>query len=100
MIPRRVFPKLKKLLPQLQMGHGSDYTKYDNLILVNKLSLEQRRVFAGFWAQLAVAWLVAGLIGPYFADIQSYSAPKLMLVVFWTGTSIAFMLHLTRGGKK
>lgn len=67
---------------------------------MNKLSLEQRRAFAGFWAQLAVAWIAGGIIGPYLAGSQPYPIVKFAVVSSWTGVSLIFMLYLTQGGKK
>lgn len=67
---------------------------------MNKLSLEQRRAFAGFWAQLAVAWLVSGFVIPYLTGNLPVPAEKIVTSLAWSGLSIWFMLDLTGKDKK
>lgn len=95
------FPKLKKLFPQLQMGHGSDYTKYDNLILVNKLSWEQRRALANFLAQFAAILLGSGLVIPMFSENLPNNVIRTVSVsIISAGIIIWIMLWFLRGGKR
>lgn len=67
---------------------------------MNKLSWEQRRAFAGFFGNFAVAWFAGGIVGPYLAGNLLYSAEKIIASLFWGGVSLVSMLYFTKGGKK
>jgi len=38
---------------------------------MGKLNIDQRRLLASFFANIAVGWFGAGVISPFLADIQS-----------------------------
>jgi len=67
---------------------------------VKRLSLDQRRVLAEFCANFAVAWLAAGVVGPYVAgkSLLEVSKPAIFSVI-WAGVLLIVMLYLTRGEK-
>lgn len=67
---------------------------------MKKLSAKQRQLLAEFAANLAVAWLAAGIIAPLITGrvFQEIAKAGLMAVT-WTGFLIIFSLYLLKGVK-
>ena len=65
------------------------------------LTHDQRVSLAEFFANLAVAWLAAGIIAPSLEGRSLQEALKTGVIsVIWSLFSILVMLYLTKGGRK
>jgi len=68
---------------------------------VKKLSSDQRRALSEFLANLAVAWLAAGIIAPTIEKKNLLEAiQSAIMPVLWAGFSLLAMLSLTKGERK
>jgi hypothetical protein len=65
-----------------------------------KLSKEQAKLLAEFFANLGVAWLAAGIITPLLTGkVFSEVINSGLIAVSWTGFLLIFSLHLLEGVK-
>ena len=60
-----------------------------------KLSKEQAKLLAEFFANLGVAWLAAGIVAPLITGkIVSEMIKSGLIAVSWTGFLLIFSLYL------
>lgn len=68
---------------------------------MKRLSLDQRRALGEFCGNFAVAWLAAGVVGPYVTGKSFLEVSKSAIFsVIWAGVLLIVMLYLTKGGRK